>query len=168
MTATADTTLTVKTDTLVEMLGRSTLPVEFVRRTDREKSRGSYTYDIHIHGVCVGQMWKEWHEGAVIARGCVGGSYRGYHIWEIYFEDEDDDDGIRPWFRPYDGGWERQKETRERVERALDKPLEWVKGLYREDADKDETVNQIAVMKEHEVRTWLAWLARKLVAAGAL
>lgn len=44
--------------------------------------RGAAVYEAVLHGV---RVWlsREWTPGAVTARGCVGGSYKGWHTWHV-------------------------------------------------------------------------------------
>ena len=62
-------------------LGLRKLNMEFRRLP--EKHEKACQYAVLVEGVEIGTLYREYEEGARIAYGCVGGSYRGGFGWHL-------------------------------------------------------------------------------------
>jgi hypothetical protein len=135
-----------------EALGQERLTVEFVRRA--EKYNGACQYDVLVLGMVIGILHRAYEPGFVSARGCVGGSMRGYNAWYLAPTDdltrwlERENFSCDPWFVGMDRHWATQKEARTVIERSHLAPL----------AGRDEDFHRFM---GNEVRAYLGWLVHQ-------
>lgn len=125
------------------------LSVEYEK--EPEKHKGACQYAVVVAGVRTGRLYRDYHEGFVAARMCVGGSMPGYNAW--YFEPEPDLDAAldsgHPFFMPPDQEWLKLKEAQEHIRQRFNRPSET--RLFQEH-ERERT----------EVKLFMAWLRWKV------
>lgn len=112
-------------------LARAKLTVTFVRTDRKFESEGQYgdvrkgsgrIHDVYVEDVKIGELCKDYSEGYVAARGCVGGSAPGEWRWYLNLMDSLRDRVDGPFFM-HTMSWHLLKDAKERIVNEMNKPL---------------------------------------------
>lgn len=132
------------------------LNVEFAKLPD--KYEGACQYTVLVEGIEIGTLYRAYEEGARIAYGCVGGSWKGGFGWNFvespelanYLENNNDQSVL--WFAS-SGSLDRLQKA------AMQSLRDWM----------DEPGNRTAFIEQdwmvRRVNAFLVWLERKMAAA---